>query len=77
MNVDRESLCNHLQVSVGTQDVCINPPEGEGGGRNATLSIPTHNFTANNGHQVKSYVLVFRVTLVHDQENGECTAAHF
>lgn len=56
----------------------INPPEGEGGGgggggggRNATLSIPTHNFTASNGHQVKSYVLVFRVSLVHDQENGE------
>ncbi|XP_047485478.1 polycomb protein suz12-A-like isoform X2 [Penaeus chinensis] len=63
-------------VSVGTQDVNINPPEGEGGGggggvgRNATLSIPTHNFTASNGHQVKSYVLVFRVSLVHDQENA-------
>lgn len=73
----KESSAPMMQVSVGTQDVNINPPEGEGGGgggggggRNATLSIPTHNFTASNGHQVKSYVLVFRVSLVHDQENA-------
>ncbi|XP_068249391.1 polycomb protein suz12-A isoform X1 [Palaemon carinicauda] len=62
-------------VSVGTQDVIINPSEGEGGlgigcGRTATISIPTHSFMANNGHQVKSYILVFRVSLVHDQENA-------
>lgn len=67
------NLVSFWQVSVGTQDVNINPLEGEGGGgRNACLNIPTHNFTSNNGHQVKSYVLVFRVSLVHDQENGKC-----
>ncbi|XP_069954333.1 polycomb protein suz12-A isoform X1 [Cherax quadricarinatus] len=69
----KESSAPLMQVSVGTQDVNINPSEGEGGGgcgRNACLSIPTHNFTSSNGHQVKSYVLVFRVSLVHDQENA-------
>ncbi|XP_069161563.1 polycomb protein suz12-A isoform X2 [Procambarus clarkii] len=67
----KESSAPLMQVSVGTQDVNINPAEGEGGGgRNSCLSIPTHNFTSSNGHQVKSYVIVFRVSLVHDQENA-------
>ncbi|KAK7043823.1 Polycomb protein suz12, partial [Halocaridina rubra] len=73
----KESSSPLMQVSVGTQDVNINPPEGEGcggggggGGRNSTLSIPIHNYTSSNGHQVKSYVLIFRVSLVHDQENA-------
>lgn len=58
-------------MSVGTQDVSINPMSSGSEGPSATLTIPTHNFTATNGHQVKSYVLVFKVSLLHDQENGE------
>ena len=64
---------NYKQASVGTKDIIINPRDDEDSdaGRNATISIPTHNFTASNGHQVKSYVLLFRVNVVHDQENGK------
>ncbi|XP_045135994.1 polycomb protein suz12-A-like isoform X3 [Portunus trituberculatus] len=72
----KESSAPLMQVSVGTQDVSINPTESSGGGGGGggrcypTISIPTHSFTWSNGHQVKSYVMVFRVTLVHDQENA-------
>ncbi|KAL7634211.1 UNVERIFIED_CONTAM: hypothetical protein RMT77_015540 [Armadillidium vulgare] len=77
----KESSSPLTQISVGVKDVLINPSENDkcNSGNSvkdsykssSMLSIPTYHFTANNGHQVKSFVLVFRVTFVHDQENTD------
>ncbi|CAL4117818.1 unnamed protein product [Meganyctiphanes norvegica] len=69
----KESTAPLMKISVGTQDVSINPSRSGGlcvHNKPATLTIPSNNFTFNNGHQVKSYVLVFNVVLAHDQENA-------
>ncbi|KAK7867008.1 hypothetical protein R5R35_006872 [Gryllus longicercus] len=51
-----------MQVSVGTSEVPINPSEDHPPPKAPTISIPTESFSLSNGHLVKSYVLLLRVT---------------
>ncbi|XP_049778791.1 polycomb protein suz12-B [Schistocerca cancellata] len=51
-----------MQVSVGTSEVAINPSEDQPPPKAPTVSIPTESFSLSNGHLVKSYMLLLRVS---------------
>lgn len=66
----KESIAPLMETSMGIQDVPINPTKSDTFKLKPTsLSIPSSNFSSSNGHLVKSFVLVFKVILKHDQEN--------
>jgi polycomb protein SUZ12 len=49
-------------MTVGTSEVPINPSEDHPPPKAPTISIPTESFNLSNGHLVKSYVLLLRVS---------------
>ncbi|XP_063235513.1 polycomb protein suz12-B isoform X2 [Bacillus rossius redtenbacheri] len=51
-----------MQVSVGVSEVPTNPSEEQPPTKAPTVSIPTESFRLSNGHLVKSYVLLLRVS---------------
>ncbi|XP_021916525.1 polycomb protein suz12-B isoform X2 [Zootermopsis nevadensis] len=51
-----------MQMTVGTSEVPINPSEDHPPPKAPTISIPTESFNLSNGHLVKSYVLLLRVS---------------
>jgi polycomb protein SUZ12 len=51
-----------FQMTVGTSEVPINPSEDHPPPKAPTISIPTESFNLSNGHLVKSYVLLLRVS---------------
>lgn len=58
---------------LGTADVPINPDENNLPLTAPTISIPTESFNSSNGPLVKSYILMFTVKVIHDNdlENDE------
>lgn len=55
-------------MTVGTSEVPINPSEDHPPPKAPTISIPTESFNLSNGHLVKSYVLLLRVSCM---SNGD------
>jgi len=51
-------------MTVGTSEVPINPSEDHPPPKAPTISIPTESFNLSNGHLVKSYVLLLRVSCI-------------
>ncbi|PNF35214.1 Polycomb protein suz12-B [Cryptotermes secundus] len=63
-----------MQMSVGISEVPINPSEDHPPPKAPTISIPTESFNLSNGHLVKSYVLLLRVSCISNgllMSNGD------
>jgi hypothetical protein len=61
-------------MSVGVSEVPINPSEDHPPPKAPTISIPTESFNLSNGHLVKSYVLLLRVSCISNgllMSNGD------
>lgn len=65
-----------MQMSVGQSRVAYNPDCGKSNGANGTasaISVPSSSLNFNNGHLVKSFVLLFRVSCADPMpQNGLC-----
>ncbi|PSN48543.1 hypothetical protein C0J52_05918 [Blattella germanica] len=63
-----------FQMTVGVSEVPINPSEDHPPPKAPTISIPTESFSLSNGHLVKSYVLLLRVSCISNgilMSNGD------
>ncbi|KAJ9575928.1 hypothetical protein L9F63_007240, partial [Diploptera punctata] len=63
-----------MQMTVGVSEVPINPSEDHPPPKAPTISISTESFNLSNGHLVKSYVLLLRVSCMSNgllMSNGD------
>ncbi|KFM78882.1 Polycomb protein Suz12, partial [Stegodyphus mimosarum] len=63
-----------MQISVGKCEVHRNPDVSNPPAKVTAISVPNDNFNLNNGHLVKSYVLLLRATCPMNKMkvNGYC-----
>lgn len=71
-----------IQITVGQSHVARNPDAGNPPTTAPAISVPSTSFHFSNGHLVKSYVLLFRVSIVPSDgtttttSNGVCNGTH-